>query len=217
VSLRYYFAPGASSLAGLTALEAAGADYEPVRLVLAEGDHRRETYLAVNPHGRVPVLVLESGQVVSENIAILTWIAHRYPRADLLPFDDVDRLARAYELMSWFASSAHVAIAQIWRGERFTDDDTIKAALQVSGRNNVLRALEDIDAVAEAPDDWFLGARFSVIDPYALVFWRWAQRLEIDTTAYPAWAAKTARALEHPAVRAALARESAPAVAPATR
>ena len=209
MALRCYFAPGASSLAGLVALEAANAAYEPHRLVLAEGEHRREPYLAVNPRGRVPSLVLETGQVVSENIAILTWIAHRYPDARLLPFEDLGRLARAYELMSWFASSAHVAIAQIWRGERFTDDQAIKTALADAGRRNVLSALDDIETIAGEAGDWFLGERFSVIDPYALVFWRWAQRLEIDTAAYPAWSAMTARALEHPAVKAALAREAA--------
>lgn len=209
MGLKYYFSPGASSLAGLVALEAAHATYEPHRLVLADGDHRRPAFLAVSPRGRVPVLVTEDDQVVTENIAVLTYIAHRFRRADLLPFDDVGQLARAYELMSWFASSAHVSIAQIWRGERFTDDDAVKSALQVSGKARVLAALNEIEAIAREPGQWFLGERFSVIDPYALVFWRWAHRLEIDLTAYPAWSEKTHRTLTHPAVVAALAREAA--------
>lgn len=216
MTLKLYYAPGACSLAALSALEASGADFEPIRLILADGEQRSPDYLCVNPRGRVPTLVLESGQVVTETIAILTYVAHRYPEAQLLPFQDLGHLARAFELMSWFASGAHVSIAQIWRGDRFTDEEPVKAALRVSGLNNALKAFDELEAICQAErGDWILGDQFSVLDPYALVFWRWARRLEADTAAYPAWSEKSARALAHPAVKAAIARETAPLYAAA--
>lgn len=208
MSLTLYFAPGACSLAALAALEETGADYEGVRLVLAEGDQRRPDFLAVNPRGRVPVLIAD-GQVVTENIAILTAIAQRFPAAGLLPFDDPALLARAYELMSWFASGIHVAFATVFRWERFTDDAGAAVALGAGGKRSVLAAFAELEQIlGAAPGGWLLGERFSVLDPYATVFWRWAPRLEIDPAAYPAFDAHARRALARPSVKRALEREA---------
>jgi len=116
MSLTLYFAPGASSLAPLVALEEAGADYEGVRLVLAEQDQRRPEFLSISPRGRVPVLVAD-GQVITENVAILTAIAQRFPTSNLLPFETPSLLARSYELIGWFASGVHIAFAEVFRPE----------------------------------------------------------------------------------------------------
>jgi glutathione S-transferase len=208
MSLKLYFAPGASSLAPLVALEEAGADYEGERLLLADSQQRRPDFLAINPRGRVPVLVAD-GQVITENVAILTAIAHRFPAADLLPFENPPLLARAYELIGWFASGVHVAFAEVFRPERFTDDETAKAALKAGGRRNVLLAFEEIEAILQdAPAGWLVGDRFTAVDPYALVFWRWAGRLAIETADYPAFTAHATRLLDRPSVRRAIARET---------
>jgi glutathione S-transferase len=217
MSLKLYFAPGASSLAPLVALEEAGADYEGERLLLTDSQQRRPDFLAINPRGRVPVLIAD-GQVITENVAILTTIAHRFPAADLLPFESAALLARAYELIGWFASGVHVAFAEVFRPERFTDDEAAKVALKTGGRRNVLLAFEEIEAILQsAPSGWLVGERFTAVDPYALVFWRWAGRLGIETADYPAFTAHAIRLLDRPSVRRAIAREtgSAPVQIPA--
>lgn len=215
MSLTLYFAPGACSLAPLVALEEVGADYAGVRLLLAEAQQRRPEFLAINPRGRVPVLVSD-GQVITENVAILTAIAQRFPTARLLPFETPSLLARSYELIGWFASGVHVAFAEVFRPERFTDDEAAKAALKTGGRRNVLLAFEEIEAILkDAPGGWLVGGRFTAVDPYALVFWRWADRLDIDTAQYPAFTAHAHRLLERPAVQRAVAREAGKVVADA--
>jgi len=208
MSLKLYFAPGASSLAPLVALEEAGAAYEGERLLLADSQQRRPDFLAINPRGRVPVLIAD-GQVITENVAILTTIAHRFPAADLLPFESPPLLARAYELIGWFASGVHVAFAEVFRPERFTDDEAAKAALAAGGRRKVLLAFEEIEAILQgARSGWLVGDRFTAVDPYALVFWRWAGRLNIETADYPAFTAHATRLLERPSVRRAIAHET---------
>ena len=62
---------------------------------------------------------------MTEVLAILTYLAHRYPHSELLPLADPLKLAKAYEVMSWFASTVHVAFAQIARPERYADDEAI--------------------------------------------------------------------------------------------
>src|SRR4051812_38566099 len=101
--LQLYFAPNSSALAPLVALEEIEIPYALQRLDLAAGDQRKPEYLKVNPRGRVPALVVD-GQPVTEVLAILTYLAYRYPHSELLPLADPLKLAQAYEVMSWFAS-----------------------------------------------------------------------------------------------------------------
>jgi len=208
MTLNLYFAPNSSAFAPLIALEEVGLPYETHRVDLAAGEQRRPDYLRVNPKGRVPTLVVD-GEPVTEVLAILTYLAYAYPHSALLPLPDPLKLAHAYEVMSWFASTVHVAFAQIARPERFADDETVKAALATPGEARFHRTLSDIESLARGPGPWLLGENFSAVDAYALVIWRWAERREIDTSAYPAWSAKVARALARPSVKRALQKEAA--------
>lgn len=212
MTLQLYFAPGSSSLAPLVALEEINLPYGARRLDLTAGDQHKPDYLKVNPRGRVPTLLVDD-QPVTEVLAILTYLAHRYPHSELLPLADPLRLAKAYEVMSWFASTVHVAFAQIARPERYADDEAVKAALATPGEARFARTLTDIERLAQAPGPWLLGESFSVVDAYALVIWRWAERRQIDTGRYPAWSAKAVRALARPSVVRALRREAAPVTA----
>ena len=211
-SLKLYFAPGSSAFAPLIALEELGVAYDVHPIDLAAGEQRQPAYLRVNPRGRVPTLAVD-GEPVTEVLAILTYLAHAYPHGALLPVADPLKLAHAYEVMSWFASTVHVAFSQIARPERFADDDGVKAALATPGEARFHRTLTDIERLAQGPGPWLLGEDFSAVDAYALVIWRWAERRQIDTSAYPAWSAKAARALARPSVRRALRKEAAPKVA----
>jgi glutathione S-transferase len=211
-ALKLYFAPGSSAFAPLIALEELGVAYDAQRIDLAAGEQRQPAYLKVNPRGRVPTLAVD-GEPVTEVLAILTYLAHAYPHSELLPLADPLRLAHAYEVMSWFASTVHVAFSQIARPERFADDDTIKAALATPGEARFHRTLADIERLAQGPGPWLLGDSFSAVDAYALVIWRWVERRQIDTAAYPAWSAKAARALARPSVKRAIQKEATAKVA----
>jgi glutathione S-transferase len=205
--LTLYYTPGACSLAAHVALEEAGAAFEAIRIDLAANQQRSAEYLAINPRGRVPTLVLD-GEPIGENIAILTCLARLFPDARLLPADSPLTAARAYELMAWLTSTVQVSISQIFRAGRFTADAATQAALQRDGRGLVATHYQAVEAGLVGA--WALGEEYSALDPLLLVFWRWGQRLEMDLGAYPRWAAHSARVLQRPAVQRALARETQP-------
>ena len=117
MGLTLYYAPGACSLAPHVALEEAGAAFEGVRLSLADGDQRKPDYLALNPKGRVPTLLVD-GRALTEVTAILAYLDRRFPTVGLLPGHDPLLAGRAFELISYFASTLHVAFAQTSRPER---------------------------------------------------------------------------------------------------
>jgi glutathione S-transferase len=136
--------------------------------------------------------------VVTETIALLSFIASQYPGAQLLPNDNSVLLARAYELMSWYASSLHVAIAQIWRTERFTPDPLAWSAVRSGGLKTIRDGFAEIETMCT--DTWLLGVQYSVVDAYTYVFWRWGHKLGFDMTAYPKWSAHSERLRARPSV-----------------
>lgn len=209
MGLTLYYAPGACSLAPHVALEEAGAAFEGVRLSLADGDQRKPDYLALNPKGRVPTLLVD-GRALTEVTAILAYLDRRFPTVGLLPGHDPLLAGRAFELISYFASTLHVAFAQTSRPERYADDPEVKAALAEPGRLRFIHGLDLVEAAAASPDAWLVGETFTAVDAYALVIRRWAERLGVDLARYPAWTRKGDRALQRPSVLRALERESTP-------
>jgi len=152
--LKLYYAFSVCSTASYIGLEESGAKFDSQALAFAKNEQRTPEYLKVNPRGRVPTLLVDD-QPVTEVLAILTYLAHRYPHSELLPLADPLRLAKAYEVMSWFASTVHVAFAQIARPERYADDEVVKAALATPGEARFARTLTDIERLAQALESDF--------------------------------------------------------------
>ena len=186
------------------ALEEAGADYEAVKVMLAEGEHLKPDYLAVNPHARVPALANGHG-IVTENIAILNLIADIFEAPGSVPRDDPFAAARCNELLGWFASSVHIAFAQIWRGERFTDDQSLWPAIKQGGLKALERHFAEIEQ--RSAESWLVEGRFTAADSYALTFFRWGRRIGMDMGGYAAWAGINRQVLERPAVRRVIESE----------
>lgn len=202
--LKLFYSPGACSLVTHISLEEAGAEFEPVRVVLAEGQHLKPEYLDVNPHARVPALATDDG-VVTENIAILNFIADLFEAPGSVPRDDPIAAARCNELLGWFASSVHISFAQIWRGERFTDDQSLWPAIKDGGFRALEKHFAEIDQLSG--ERWLVEGRFTAADSYALTFFRWGRRIGMDMSSYAAWADLNQQVLDRPAVQRVIDRE----------
>src|SRR5579862_8768820 len=105
--LTLYFAPGSSSMAVHIALHEIGIPFEGKPLSF-KNDLRKPDYLALNPEGKVPTLVVD-GRPLTEVAAILYYLAKRFPEAGLLPRDDLEADAQALSWMSFIASTLHPA------------------------------------------------------------------------------------------------------------
>jgi glutathione S-transferase len=205
--LKLYYSPGACSLAPHIAPEEVGVAYEPVKVALAKGEQRTPEYLAINPKGRVPVLA-EDGWVLTENAAILPYIAQRFSSAGLWPSDPREA-ARCAEWIGWIASTVHVAYAHVRRPERYASDPKAIEDVVAKGKESCREIWGQVDKKLGA-GPWALGERFSVADPYLLVFWTWgrAPTLGFDMARdFPNWTAHARRMGERPAVKRAFERE----------
>lgn len=198
--MKLFFSPGACSLAPHIALEEIGGDFEAVKVDLAtRKTETGEDFLSVNPVGKVPVLVLDSGEVLTENPAILTYIADQRPEAGLAPREgSLDR----YQLLSrlsFLSSELHKAFVPLFTPG--TSDEVKTAAVEAVKRH--LAAL-DKDLSGK---EYYCGEQYSVADLYLFVILGWPAHVGIDMSAYPALGAYCGRIAQRPAVGAALKAE----------
>ena len=109
--LTLYFAPGSSSMAPHIALHEVGAVFEARPISLAKKENRTPEYLALNPEGKVPTLLID-GRSLTEVAGILFYLATRFPEAKLLPQGDIEAEAQVVSWMSFIASTIHPARRQ---------------------------------------------------------------------------------------------------------
>ena len=202
--LTLYYSPGACSTASHIGIEETGAAYEAKPTLLAKQEQKTEAYLKINPRGKVPALSVD-GKVITENTAILAYLARQYPQAGLIPTDPVEE-ARCISTMAWLSNIVHPSYQRYFRPERFADGADAQATVKETGRKSFWANLQEIDSLLQGKD-WIMGKQYSVADPYALVFYGWGVRGEFpmkELTNYTAW---KDRMLKRPAVRKILESE----------
>lgn len=199
-----YYSPGACSLAAHIALREWGKPFEARRVMIAKGEHLAPDYLALNPHGRIPLLLVD-GRPVRELSGILTWIGQQ---AGLYPETGSYEAARCGEWLGWLTSSVHISFALIWRGERFIEDKRLFSLVRERGYDWLRKQFMEIEQQLALGGPYLLGERYTVADCNIFPFYRWASRIGFDMTrTFPAWTGHTERLLKRRAVREAVAVE----------
>lgn len=202
--LKLYFSPGACAMASHIALEEAGAAYEGVKIDLRQGQQKTPEYLAVNPAGVTPALQTDQG-VITQNPAILRFVADTHPQAGLAPTGDVFEAARFDAFNGWLSSSLHPALGTLlFRG---LEGEAREGALQT--------ALGKLDLAERhyVQGPFVFGERFTASDGYLSVFARWARQAGIlDAARFPKLNALLDAVQARPAVQRVLQAEGVPAV-----
>ncbi|PSJ59187.1 glutathione S-transferase N-terminal domain-containing protein [Kumtagia ephedrae] len=191
--MKLYLAPGACSQAPHIALNEAGLGYEMVKVdIPTRTTEAGDDFTRVNPKGYVPALVLDEGEVLTENVAIITWIAEQAPH--LIPPGPLGRI-RMIEALGFMTEELH----KPFLAYMFLPGDEMKAInKQVLG--------ERFDYLAgQLKGDYLFGNDFSGADAYLFVMASWAPGLDIALPA--ALEAYHARIAARPAVQATLKAE----------
>jgi len=185
--LTLYFTPGASSMAPHIALREIGLPFDGIPVALAKKEQRAPAFLAINPEGKVPTLLID-GRRLTEVAGILLYLAKRYPEANLLPTGDIEAEAQAVSWMSFIASTVHPARA---RGLDYAMG-IYRLADQRLGRR-----------------DWALG-RYSIADIHLFrLFWRFTNSLKPPPGSFPNLEAHYTRMMARPAVQRTIEVEQA--------
>ena len=184
--LTLYFAPGSSSFAVHIALQEIGVPFEGKPMSFKKDDLRSPGYLALNPEGKVPTLVID-GRLLTEVAAILYYLARRFPDAGLLPSDDIEAEAQALSWMSFAAATLHPA--------------------RQRGLDHAIEVWQIADR--RLGSGWAL-ENYSIADIHLFrLYWRFANSLKPAPGTFPHLEAHYARMMARPAVQRAIEIEAA--------
>jgi glutathione S-transferase len=196
--MKLYYAPGACSLAAHIVIEELGlpAEYEKVDLKT----HRTESgadFNNVNPKGYVPFLALGDRQSVSENIALLPFLADERPEAKLAPVSGTMERTHMSEWLGYTSTEIHKGFGPFFGGG--TDEQKAKARERLEKRFSFIEE--------RLKGDYLLGPNFTVADAYLFVMLTWLPKTGIDLGKFPKLSAYKERIAHRDAVKRAMRME----------
>lgn len=197
--MKLYYAPGACSLAPHITLREAGLAFEPVKTdIRAKKLPDGGDYLAINPKGGVPALGLDGGEVLTENAAILQYVADLAPESDLIPAEGLARY-RVLEWLTYVSTELHKGFAPLWNPA--SAEDAKQAARDLLAKK--------FDYVQTRLDErpYLTGEGFTSADAYLFVMLNWTAIHGIDLERWPALVALQHRIGDRPAVQEAMRAE----------
>lgn len=204
--MKLFFAPGACSLASHVLVHELDLPVEVVSVSLTDpqGLHKQ-----VSPFGRVPALQLDDGVVITENTAILPFLADLKPDTSLFaPLGSLER-AQIQSWLGYLSSEVHTAAFRpINRPGRYHPDEGQHAQVRASGIALLRSALAPIAAHLQT-HTWLVGERFTIADAYLGVFLGWIARAPGNPFKDETLDAYFLRYQQRPAVKAATEAEAA--------
>jgi len=201
--IKFYMTPGSCTTGIHILLETIGVPFEAWIVNIPAGDNLKPEYLANNPKGTIPTLVLEDGSALTEFQSIAYWLALSYPRRKLLPENPL-LAAKAIEAMAFACGHLHgQAFARIFTTDKFALDESQHDAVKARGREMVDKDFAILDLQLAGKE--YIADEFSIGD--AAIFYNefWADRLGIPLP--PNVKAHYDRMRARPIVKAVLAEE----------
>lgn len=197
--MKLYIIPGACSLAVNIALREAQIPFEIARVDLQTGTaDDGSDFRKVNPKGYVPALRLENGQVLTETIAVLEYVADRNPTVKLAPPPGTMERYRLMEWLSFINSEMHKGFFPLF-SEQATDE------VKLFARNHLLRRLDYLQAVMS--DKYLVGGHFSIADAYLFTVLGWGDEVGLGMGRWPRLRQYRVALAARPHLKAALESE----------
>lgn len=200
--MKLYTSPGACSTADHIVLQWTGAPFE-FQIVTREQRASPE-YRTVNPSGAVPALQV-GDWVLTQNAAILQYIADQHPQASLMGDGSSESRAEVNRWLSFVNADLHPSYWPLFGGTAYLEDPAVIAKSQTHAREKLRGLYARADAQL-ADKDWLTGSR-SVVDPYLFITLQWAKKTGVDLSDLDNLARFDARMAADPGVQAAMKAE----------
>jgi GST-like protein len=200
-----YGYPQSGSAAVEIALAAGGIPHEVRDLDSRAGDLSRPDFLALNPRGQVPVLVLPDGSVVTEIPAILLHLADAHPESGLAPPPGSSARAQHDRWLAFAHANLYEGVLRSYYAERYTTDPAGAEGVRSAAEAYVLRHLALLEG-ATAGGPFLLGSRLMAVDCMLWVILSWLPPEDVART--PRLAVLAKAVASDPRTRAVVARHS---------
>jgi glutathione S-transferase len=198
--MRLYYSPAACSLAPHIVAREAGVPLDLVKVDLkAKVTEDGADFLAINPKGSVPALYLDAGDILTESVAIIQFIADMAPDAKLMPATGTFERYRALEWLNFVATELHKSFSPLWRSGT---PNEMRAVI----KNVLADKFTHLDQCLSTRS-YLLGDGFAAPDAYTFTILSWGPHVGIELAQWPNLADYVQRISARPAVREAVAAE----------
>jgi glutathione S-transferase len=170
--MKLYFTSGACSMASNIALREAGIPFEMSKVDKRTKRADGVEFVTINPKGYVPALRLDDGQVLTENVAVLQYIADLNPAAKLAPPAGTMQRYRLQEWLSFINSEVHKAFTPLFSSEASEETKTY-------ARNYLAKRLTYLEG-ALGDNKYLMGDQFTVADAYLFTVLGWGAHVGVD-------------------------------------
>ncbi len=174
--MKLYTSPGACSMANHIVLEWTGQPYTAV--IVSREQRATPDFRLLNPAGGVPVLE-EGDWVLTQNAAILNYIADTYPEAKLGGDGTPKSRAEVNRWLGFLNSDMHPAFKPMFGTTDYLEDKATIEKTHDNARKQLRKLFERVDAQL-GKHDWIAGDHKSIADPYLFVMLRWARGTKVD-------------------------------------
>jgi glutathione S-transferase len=204
-----YWSPGSASMAPHACLEEAGAAYTLKRVDTSKGEHQSADYLSLNPKGKVPTLVIDGNDVLTESAAICMLIGDRHPDAGLAPVHGDPRRGHYYAWLMHLTNTLQPAMLEFYYPDRHTTSANGTEAVAAKARESIAAIWQRIDAHLAAKGPYLLGDRFSAADIFCHMLSTWQECCPDTYARFPAVKRLADLVAARPAMRRTIAQNQA--------
>lgn len=178
--MKLYYKPGACSLAAHIALIEVGLGFSLEQADTVAGTTETGALFSrISPNGYVPALETASGDIFTENPAVLQYIADLAPASGLAPAAGTTERVRLQEVLNFLSSELHKAFGPFFSGRELNTADRDAASA------GVLRRAAHVERILADGRDHLLGGGFTVADAYAFVILNWAGFIGLSLAELP--------------------------------
>jgi len=200
--MKLYFKPGACSLASRIVLNELDIPFTAEAVDVAKGKTESgENFRLINPNGYVPVLAISEGVHLTENAAILQFIADAEPTSSLVPPNGTIERARLQEALSFAGSELHKAYSPFFRTPDMSDE------LRAQSIQNAYKKIQHIENQLVDGREYLIGNTFSIADAYTAVILNWSNFINLDLAKFQNVKNYLDRILSRPSVVESLQQE----------
>jgi glutathione S-transferase len=205
--MQLHYFPSNASMTPHMVLEELSVPYELVLVDRTKNAHHAPEYLKLNPNGKIPVLV-DGALVLYETAAITLHLADTHAGAGLAPPLGTPQRALFYKWLMWLSNTLQAEMPLYFYSDRWADTPEGAAALKRHAEAHIAGMVDQLEAeLARHGGPWFLGAQYSVLDPYVLMLCRWTRGMARPARTLPHLGPYLQRLLARPAVQRAYAQE----------
>ncbi len=202
---KLYFSPGAASLCVHQALLELAVGHELIAVDLKAGAQKQAQYLALNPNGVVPTLIVD-GRPHYEAAALLLLLAERHPEGGLAPMPGSPERGTYLQWTMHLANTLQPAFRHWFYPDEIAGAEHADRVKQ-EARARIEACFNRIDAHLAERGPFMLGSKFSVLDLYAVMLMRWSRNMPVPATEWAACRALLERVKARPSWKRVNAEE----------